>query len=186
MISVWRRWPKWWRKSLVLSFITLGISLGLLWRCAHPHPDYLRRVDRPMTVAEAKRLEELASFPFPPSAHDIYYAAWADWQEAQTMLRFDASLEDCLATIQQAIRWQQTHLGQKNFSTYPTRPMTSQIYLPAADQQFLSHVPWWDGTRITHGFSAGAETGDGEPINGGEPNVWVDSDLGRVYYYDWN
>ena len=174
VISVWRNWPGWWRRSLVLSIGLLIACAAVLWRCSGP--DYRERVDRPLTLDQAKRVGMLANFPFPASAHDIYCAAYADWISHETLIRFNASEPDCEAAIPKILQWYEK--GQNRNWTYPTVPIVSEVYLPGPlDTKWLPNVNWWSGLRVKHGFFAGKDSSN-------MPQVWVDSDLSRVYFYE--
>lgn len=129
-----------------------------------------------MTTDEARRTKELRDFPFPPTAHDIYFAGYADWTMHEAAIRFDAAPDECLATIQKIIQWHEIGTGYRHFDMYPTNPLTVETKVPGLF--YLEHVTWWEPLLIKHGFIAGGEKCCGKP------NVWVDSDLGRVYYYE--
>ena len=126
VISGWRNLPDWWRRSLVLIGGLLVLCFGGLYWCSGP--DYLKRIDRPMTLARAKRVQALADFPFPASARDIYYAGYADWIAHETLIRFDASEQDCEAAMPKLLEWYEKQ-AHRNW-TYPTVALTSEIYLP--------------------------------------------------------
>ena len=118
----------------------------------------------------------LANFPFPASAHDIYCAAYADWISHETLIRFNASEPDCEAAIPKILQWYEK--GQNRNWTYPTVPIVSEVYLPGPlDTKWLPNVNWWSALRVKHGFFAGKDSSN-------MPQVWVDSDLSRVYFYE--
>jgi hypothetical protein len=155
MISTWRSWPKWWRRSLTVSFLMLAGFGLLLWRCSGP--DYHQRVDHPMNLAEAKRLRIFAHFPFPASAHNIYFAGYADWIAHETLIRFDAAEPECEAAIPEILDWYEKERN-RNW-TYSTVPITSEASLPGPiDTKWLPDVDWWSGLTVKHGFYAGRDS----------------------------
>ena len=128
-----------------------------------------------MSLAEAKRHELLADFPFPPSAHDIYVAAYADWITIETLIRFDASETDCKASVPKILEWSQKYETKKK--DYPITALTEEVALPGpTDAEWLPDVKWWTGLKVKHGYFSGEEEWDFR-------QVWIDSDLGRVYFY---
>lgn len=174
MISTWRRWPQWWRKSLLVSGVLVLTILLLLWQCSKP--DYRERVDHPMTQSEAKHHRIFADFPLPPSAHDIYFAGYVDWLVHETLIRFDASKSDCEGAVPKILAWYEKE--QSRNWTYPVVPITDEVYLPGPfDNKWLPHVDWWSGVKVKHGFYGGKDSSN-------TPQVWVDSDLDRVYFYE--
>jgi hypothetical protein len=146
----------------------------LLWRCSGP--DYRERVDHPMTLAEAKRHRIFADFPFPASAHNIYFAGYADWLVHETLIRFDASKSDCEGVIPKILAWYEKE--QNRDWTYQVVPITDEVDLPGPlEANWLPRVDWWSGVKVKHGFYGGKDSSN-------TPQVWVDSDLDRVYFYE--
>lgn len=174
MISRWRNWPRWWRASLLMSIALIGTFALTVWQCSGP--DYRERVDRPMALVEAKKHRIFADFPFPASAHNIYYAGYADWISHETLIRFDASEPDCEAAIPKILAWYEKE--QNRNWTHQITALRSLIYLPGPlETNWLPNVKWWSGVTVKHGFYAGEDSSN-------TPQVWVDSDLGRVYFYE--
>jgi hypothetical protein len=175
LLGKWGQLPKWFRGSILLSGLLILATLLVLYECS---PQRLAtRFDKPMTLDQAKRIQQLADFPFPSSAHDIYFAAYADWTIYATLIRFDASPQDCETIALELVRWNRTLNKANDISEYVPIPINGQRYLTAPDRDFLPEVKWWDDVIVRHGLFVGEE---GE----GRPQVWVDYDLKRVYYYE--
>ena len=169
----WRTLERWQRRTIILSLLVIVLPPALLYYCSRP--DYEKQFG-PLSIDQARRTKELRDFPFPPTAHDIYFAGYVEWTMQEAAIRFDASPEECLATIQKIIEWHEIGTGYRHFDMYPTHPLTQKTRLPGLF--YFENVRWWGEPLIQRGFVAGGEKCCGKP------NVWVDSDLGRVYYYD--
>ena len=175
LLGKWGRLPDWLRGSILLSGLVILAALIVLYQCSPQR--LVTRVDKPMTLDQAKRMQQLADFPFPPSAHDIYFATYADWTIYATLIRFDASPQDCETIALELVRWNRTLSKANDISEYVPIPINGQRYLAPPDSGFLPDVKWWDGVIVRHGFYIGQQWE-------GRPQVWVDYDLKRVYYYE--
>jgi hypothetical protein len=175
MISTWRSWPDWWRKSIFVTATLILLILFLTYACSPQRK--ATRIDKPMTLDQARRIRQLADFPFPSSAHDIYYAGYSDWLVYAALIRFDASPQDCETIALELVRWNRTSNKANDFSEYLPIPINGQRYLAGPDRDFLPEIKWWDDVIVRHGVFVGKE-GDGRP------QVWVDYDSKRVYYYE--
>jgi len=155
------------KKWVLLTILGLSMSVFGPIGCG---PDLLERVDTPLTLAEARARGE-KTFPFPDSAHDIYFAVYGEWQEYDFLLRFQAPPEDCLAAIPAVIAWHNHESRQS--SNYKPAPLNGRTTLPRSSS--LSPVRWFDSAVIERGICAGE--------NGGHtPNIWVDTDKGIFYF----
>ena len=146
-----------------------GIYFAAMLLCSCG-PDHLVRADKPLSLADAQRRKE-TDFPFPASATNIHYAVYQDWQAFEYLVRFDAPLADCLATISRALTWHER--GQHGATVYQTVPLATITPLPASS--WLHPVTWWDGAVVDQGFFAGEESSH-------KPTIWVDSTRGIFYY----
>jgi len=169
----WRTLEPWQRRTIIFSLVVIVVPPALLYYCSRP--DYLKRIDRPLTIEEARHTDELRDFPFPPTARRIYFVGYVDWTKHEAAIRFEAAPDECLASIQKIIHWHEIGTGYRHFDMYPTHPITSETRL--AGFFHIADVGWWEEPLIKRGFIAGGE------MCCGKPNVWLDSDLGRVYYY---
>jgi hypothetical protein len=169
--AFWQALPGWQRRTVILSALVILLSFGLFYVCSPRR--LVTRIDRPMTLTQAQRMRELADFPFPPTAHNIYYAGYSDWIAHETMIRFDAPAADCKAAMPRVIEWYE----RNRHWTYPTKEISAEVHLPEPDRQFLPEVKWWDRLTVRHGLFAGKDSSN-------TPQVWVDSDLERVYFFE--
>ena len=148
--------------------LSLGIVLAALCSCG---PDVLERIDKPITLAEARRKKE--TFPFPESAQNIYWGVYQNIQEYEYIVRFEAPSSDCLATVPNITAWyEQKHHPHISFTSVPLGPNTS---LPKSDG--LYPVPWFDLRHIQRGVQF---TGDSQE----KPNIWIDLERGIFYFRD--
>ena len=145
--------------------IFLSLCCLLLCSCG---PDLLVRIDKPLTLEEAQR-RAFTDFPFPSSAHDIYFAIYGDWQAYECLIRFDAPPADCEATVSRALAWHQATMH--SIKTYTP----SSFAGPIATSDLLHPVTWFDGASITRGIYAGEESSH-------TLNIWIDLDTGRFYF----
>lgn len=125
-----------------------------------------------MTLMEARQYTH--DFPFPASAHHIYYSELADgMQEYECIVRFRARTADCLAAIPKVIEF--TDHGRHPASTYHTDILTARTVLPQS--MGLNPVKWFDGAVIANGVFAGKNSGDAV-------NIWVDESNGVFYFHE--
>ncbi len=147
-------------KAILILFLSVGLSA-----CG---PSVTRN-DRPLTLAETKRLGE-SSFPFPASAHNIHYAIFQDFgAPLEYIVRFDAPPVDCQATIAPALAW---HYAAHTISQ---RYQPQDFAGPIGVSSYLQPVAWFDNASIRKGIFAGEESSH-------TPTIWVDSETGRFYY----
>jgi hypothetical protein len=121
---------------------------ALLYYCSRP--DYEKQFG-PLSIDEARRTKELGEFPFPPTAHDIYFAGYVEWRMQEAAIRFDASPEECLATIQKIIEWHEIGTGYRHFDMCPTHPLTWETRLPAF---FIVKMSGGGGNHLFAGASS--------------------------------
>ncbi len=156
---------------------TLGCLVGSVFICVvaiaswlrFRGPDALVRVDKSISLAEARRRVE--GFPFPASAHDICYAEYGQSQEYEFVLRFEAPPSDCIASIPNIFRWQ----AKKSHEVSDEGANSKCEYTHLPRTTSLRPVSWFDNAMIEHGVFAGAEGSH-------RPQVWVDEDKGILYY----
>lgn len=157
-----------------MKVVAVVAALTLLTGCG---PDYFSRIDLPLSLSEAQGRVELAGFPLPATAKNIYYAGYADWQASEVIVRFDTTPEDCTKVVQEIVRWHEG-AGADGLSTkYPTTTLSEAA--PPPDLNYLAPTIWWDGPVSAQGLFAGGDCC-------GKPQVWADLDLGRVYYHTAN
>jgi hypothetical protein len=128
------------------------------------------RTDRPLSLSEAKQRKE-TDFPFPPSASNIYYATFGDFQAYEYLLRFDAPPVDCEATIARALAWH----AATNQTTVPYQAVSVSTPTALPETVYLERVWWWDGMVVEHGLLVGEDSSH-------RPTIWIDLDHGRFYY----
>jgi hypothetical protein len=131
-------------------------------------------VDKPQTYNQARKRCPIS---LPPTASDIQYAMYGDWQIADHYVKFRAPVEDCIDNARVVIA--------KNKKDHPQRRSDFDhtfefVRKPASpDSTFLGKLPWFDIGNITNGISLG---GDGDM----QPHIWIDKDRGIFYYHLWH
>lgn len=130
---------------------------------------------RPLSLAESKQ----CPIPLPKSAHNIQYAAYADWQILDCYVRFEATPQDCLAEAK-AILAQDEKTGSRiPESDRKFRPATS---VPSYSTQYFKDLSWFDMGRLPQDRQILEIGGD----NDIEPHIWIDQDRGVLYYHMWH
>lgn len=148
----------------------LSVFFVLDFVACMPGPDLLKRTDKPLSRNEVSRSG--VDFPFPASAHNIYYAQFGKGQEWEYIVRFQSTQEDCITTISAALTWHDKISGTA--SVYTAVPLINPTKLPVSSTP-LSPVPWFDGIVINRGIYVGEDKSH-------RPNIWIDQD-NAVFYY---
>src|SRR5690242_4030484 len=96
---------------LIPAFVCLTLA-----GCGSDQLAHGKRYDKPMTYEQASTEKDVA-FPLPPSAHNIYYGVYGEWQAYTMIARFDAPTQDCLKHIDTVLAWDDNIY--KRTSSYP-------------------------------------------------------------------
>ncbi len=149
--------------GLVFAFLCVFVTILVIFL-----KDDVVRVDKPISLMEARRRGE--TFPFPDSAHDIRIAGLSHWQQHEFVLRFEAPPSDCTASIPNIFRW---HVLESRLQEdYRSESILGSTNLPITT--LLLPVSWFDNAEIKHGAYAGTKTS----------RLWVDEDHGILYYWE--
>jgi hypothetical protein len=141
----------------------------VLTSCSPNQPAHSKRYDKPLTYSQATKEKDI-TFPFPESAHNIYYGIYGEWQAYTMIVRFDAPVQDCLKHIDTVLAWDDKTYGRT--SSYPRVTVTN---VERVDAGFLTPTSWFTPDKITHGVHVGKGGGH-------VPQIWVDSDRGTFYF----
>jgi hypothetical protein len=129
------------------------------------------RSDKPLSRVTATK--EFAGFPFPASAHSIYYFTYAGgMQDLEEYVRFDVNPPDLDSSVDALIAWnnkQMTHT-----LAYPRTPLSSGGKVTPRKEFLPMH--WWDPTTITTGYYRGH-------IDAYALQIFVDQSRSRIYIY---
>jgi len=150
------------------NIIFLATCLSLT-ACAPTQPAHGKRYDKPLTYAQATNEKDII-FPFPESAHNIYYGIYGEWQAYAKIVRFDAPVQDCLKHIDTVLAW-----DDKNYNRTSSYPRVTVTNVEPVDAGFPTPISWFKPDKITHGIHVG-ESGSHVP------QIWVDSDRGTFYF----
>lgn len=123
----------------------------------------LKQSQGPISLAEARGLW---AFDFPDSAHDIQFYAFSEWIAHETLVRFEAPVEDCIATARRVLKAH--HEGDELAEIEPGTD--AHVYANGRHK-----APWFDPESIRSGR---------KPAGPGyhRPMVWVDTERGVFYY----
>jgi hypothetical protein len=162
--------------SLLLLLCFWGIlKLGSLWFGMSSED----RTNTPLDLQEARKDAGIKDFPFPSSAHDIYYAQFACWQDYESLVRFQAPVKDCLASIPAVLKWARDDGSVQKPASYHPIHLKAAAVLPDSDDQHP--VPWFERAVITHGVYAGWQSVD-TPKEWWPVDIWIDTDKGVFYF----
>jgi len=153
----------------------LGIAALLLTAWFFINPESTIESRRPLSLAEAKQ----CPIPLPKSAHDIQYAAYADWQILDCYVRFEASPEDCIAEAKALLAQDEKTGPQIPELDRKFRAATSG---PSYSTQYFKDLSWFDMGRLPQDRQVLEIGGD----NDLEPHIWIDQDRGVFYYHMWH
>jgi hypothetical protein len=130
---------------------------------------------RPLSLVEAKQ----CPIPLPKSAHDIQYAAYADWQILDCYVRFEASPQDCLAEAKALLAQ-----DEKTGSRIPESDRTFRpaVTVPSPSSRYFKDLSWFDIGQLLEKPRCLEIGGD----NDIEPHIWIDQDRGVFYYHMWH
>jgi hypothetical protein len=151
---------------LLLIFLTLLVCLTS--SCSD---EAIVRSDKPLTRAEA--LKGDPGYPFPPSAHSIYYLVYGGGlQDLEAYTRFDVAPEELDAAVDALVTGNNAEM--KRSLPYP-RVAISAAEFPTPMKSFLP-MPWWEPSAITTGYYRGH-------IDGFALRIFVDQARSRIYIY---
>lgn len=129
------------------------------------------RSDHPLSPAEVKGI----NFPFPATATNIQFALYQEWIAYDFVVRFEASKDDCLATVPKAVDAYHSSLltadAVAELRTIKSLTRDRDHLRQVADFQ----VPWFDPENIQEGVEAG---GRGSHV----PKIWIDTARGIFYF----
>ena len=114
--------------------------------------------------------ENIIRFEFPKSAKNIQFASYSEWIARTTYVRFEASIEDCIATAEKII----TEHKSKD-PNFPV-PVLTDTLDPEWKRLENPHIDatWFNPTEIRQGKKS-------EKFRS---TIWVDTARGVFYYYD--
>lgn len=129
------------------------------------------RSDKPLTTVAASK--ELLDFPFPASAHSIYYLMYAGgMQDLELYVRFDVAPQDLDSSVETLVTWNNKQMSRT--LAYPRAPLSS-VTVPIPRKSFLPML-WWDAATITTGYYRGHD--DGYALR-----IFADQSRSRIYVY---
>ena len=149
--------------------LALAVACLVVTSCGGP--DYVKRYDKPLPYAQARR-EKASDFPLPPSSHDIYHGEYVDWVAYTRIVRFEAPVADCLKHLDVVMAWDDKRYSRT--STYSLVEVT-RVDKSSADALYLEPAPWFAPDTIKHGLYTGKTASH-------EPEIWIDLDNGVFYF----
>lgn len=129
------------------------------------------RSDKPLTKAEATKRH--LDYPFPPSAHSIYYLIYSGGtQDLETYVRFNVDPEELDSAVDALVTWNNAQM--KTSLIYP-RVAVGAADFPTPMKSFLP-MPWWDIAAIKTGYYRGHNESHAL-------RIFVDQSHSRIYIY---
>jgi hypothetical protein len=129
------------------------------------------RSDKPLSRVSA--FKEFAGFPFPASAHSIYYFMnTGGMQDLEQYVRFDVNPADLDSSVDELIAWNNKQMAR--ILAYPRKPLVSGGAVTPR-KEFLP-MDWWDPTTITTGYYRGH-------MDSYALQIFVDQSRSRIYIY---
>lgn len=154
-------------KKLIPASVMLVIAL-LVTSC---WDEATLRSDKPLTRATASK--EFAGFPFPASAHSIYYFMYGGgMQDLEQYVRFDVDPADLDSSVDTLVAWNNKEMTRA--LAYPRAPLPSGGTV-TPQKEFLP-MHWWDPTTITTGYYRGH-------IDSYALQIFIDQSRSRIYIY---
>lgn len=130
--------------------------------------------DKPQTYNQARKHCPIA---LPPTASEIQYALYGDWQIADQHVKFRAPVKDCIDNARLVLAENKKHHPQRHSDFDQDLELVTKPVSPTSI--FFRRLPWFDTVTITKGGSLG---GDGDM----QPHIWLDTERGIFYYHLWH
>jgi hypothetical protein len=133
---------------------------------------------KPLTVNAARRYTR---FKFPDSAENIEFYHYQEWIAVNVYVRFEATVEDCIATAEEMIR--SHNRENRDRKIQDLAPIVKDDSPANGDIQVMpsSDPAWFRPVEIKNGQFAGPA----ERFANHCPNIWIDTENG-VFYYEYS
>jgi hypothetical protein len=159
---------KWCLRHHAHNVVFLAVCLSFT-ACTPSQQAVGKRYDKPLTYARATEENDI-TFPFPESAHDIYYGIYGEWQAYTMIVRFDAPVQDCIKHIDSVLAW-----DDRTYNRTSSYPRVTVTHVEPVNAGFLTPTSWFTPDKIKHGIHVGEGGGH-------VPQIWVDLDRGTFYF----
>jgi len=139
--------------------------------------DEVYRSDAPVSREEAIKLAD-SNLPLPASAKNVRFYRSGRTQNWDYYLSYEAPAQEMEAFIDKELAsytQYKERLGDKRADDYRPKPITVKTLEPDLSN---GSPNWWTPLEIKHGYFRGSS----ELASG--PRFWVDTEQGRVFYFE--